>query len=62
MDGRMLKIREIFNEPLTDWYKGEMVNKKKIKHESQHQYGSTTTHNIDRVLCLFPCEASDYFF
>ena len=27
MDGRMLKIREIFNEPLTDWYKNGMEEK-----------------------------------
>jgi hypothetical protein len=27
MDGRMLKIREVFDEPLTDWYKGGMKEK-----------------------------------
>jgi hypothetical protein len=27
MDGRMIKIREIFDEPLTDWYKGGMKEK-----------------------------------
>jgi len=30
MDGRMLKIKEIFNEPLTNWYK-EGVEKKGLK-------------------------------
>ena len=27
MDGRMLKIREVFDEPLTDWYKGGLKEK-----------------------------------
>jgi len=27
MDGRMIKIREIFNEPLTDWYKDGIKEK-----------------------------------
>jgi hypothetical protein len=27
MDGRMIKIREIFEEPLTDWYKNGLKDK-----------------------------------
>jgi hypothetical protein len=27
MDGQMIKIREIFNEPLTEWYKDGVKEK-----------------------------------